>query len=293
MSHSKPVSSANPGCIIFLVDHSNSMLDPIAGSSKSKIDAVATAVNRFFMELISHCETGGDKPKNRFDIGGFSYTTDNQGHPIVESIFQQPLAGQDLVNVVQLYDNPLRTEKRMRKEPQDDGAGGVIMVETPVDFVVWYQTPPAERMFGTPMAAAFRKVYDVAAKWCAEHANSFPPIVLHFTDGEANDEGFKEEAARLQSLATDDGNLLLFNCHLSQSDAVPIFLPATEASLPDQYSKDLFQMSGVLSDAMRHRAEMRGMTAAPGSRGMAFNADSARMLLLIDIGTPITDPKLR
>ena len=287
MSHSKDISRSNPGCIIFLVDHSNSMLDPIAGSSRSKAEAVATGLNRFFLEMITSCERGEDKPRNYFDVGGFSYTTDNQGNPIVESIFQGPLAGQDLVSVVQLYENPVAIEKRTKNENQDDGAGGIITVETEFDLPIWYQVPPKEKMFGTPMVSGLRRCFDVASKWCEEHPNNFPPIVIHLTDGESTEPEFVAEAERLKNLSTADGSLLLFNCHLSHQTTDPIFFPSTEGALPDDYGKDLYRMSSELPNSLRGRAEIRGISAPNGTRGMAFNADSARMLLLINIGTPI------
>jgi hypothetical protein len=111
--------------------------------------------------------------------------------------------------------------------------------------------------------------------------------VVPRTDGESTEEGYEEEALRLQSLATDDGNLLLFNCHLSHQTAESIFFPPDENALPDDFSKSLFRMSSLLPDSLRQRAEIRGISAPHGTRGMAFNSDSARMLLLINIGTPV------
>ena len=58
MPYEMQIDRANPGCIIFLVDQSNSMLDGIAGTARPKLDTVATAINRFFAELITSCEKG-------------------------------------------------------------------------------------------------------------------------------------------------------------------------------------------------------------------------------------------
>ena len=48
MPYEMQIDRANPGCIIFMVDQSNSMLDGIAGTPRPKLDTVATAINRFF-----------------------------------------------------------------------------------------------------------------------------------------------------------------------------------------------------------------------------------------------------
>ena len=58
MPYEMQIDRANPGCIIFMVDQSNSMLDGIAGTARPKLDTVATAINRFFAELITSCEKG-------------------------------------------------------------------------------------------------------------------------------------------------------------------------------------------------------------------------------------------
>src|SRR5687768_5757928 len=121
------------------------MTDGFAGSQRSKIDAVATAINRFIQDLISNCEKGEEKPRHYFDVAVIGYTTDKSVQPIVGPVFQNALAGRDLVSVVELYDNPLEVERR--KKMQDDGAGGLVEVE--VNFPVWYRPPAKENMAGT------------------------------------------------------------------------------------------------------------------------------------------------
>src|SRR5580692_1896059 len=69
MPYEMQIDRANPGCIIFMVDQSNSMLDGIAGTQRPKLDTVATAINRVFAELITSCEKGEEKPRNYFEIG--------------------------------------------------------------------------------------------------------------------------------------------------------------------------------------------------------------------------------
>jgi hypothetical protein len=127
----------------------------------------------------------------------------------------------------------------------------------------------------------------VASNLCAAHASSFPPVVIHLTDGEANDGDPEPAAAGLQALATQDGNLLLFNCHLSGAADDGALFPASEAELRDEYARLLFRMSSPLPEKLRANAAARGIPAPPGARGMAFNADSVGMLSLISVGTMI------
>ncbi len=287
MPYDMQIDRANPGCIIFVVDQSNSMLDGIAGTARPKLDTVATAINRFFAELITSCEKGEEKPRNYFDVGLIGYTTDPNGTPIIKPLFQGPLEGRDLVSISELYDNPLEIERRQKKEFVDDGAGGLQEVVKEIAFPVWYRPPPASEMFGTPMCGALAYVAQVARRWIESHPGSFPPLVIHLTDGEPVDGDPRPFAEELKSLATSDGQLLLFNCHLSGRDAQPVFLPATDELLPDQYAKDLFTMSSPLPDKLRHMAEVKGISAPIGCKAMAFNADAVSLLKLLNVGTQV------
>ena len=284
--YEKSAERANPACIIFLLDQSYSMNDGIAGTPRPKIDAVTTAINRFIADLIALCEKGEDKPRYYFDVGVIGYTTDRNDppNPIIGPVIQganKTLSGRDLVSVVDLFDDPLTIEDRQRQV--DDGAGG--LVTTTVKFPVWYRKPSGDAMSGTPMCGALQYVQNIASTWCAGHPASFPPVVIHLSDGEATDGDPEPVAEALKALSTEDGQLLLFNCHVSESAAVPVVFPSSEQVLTDERAKTLFRMSSELPDSVRSRAEVKGISCSPGTRGMVFNADGGQMLLLIQMGT--------
>lgn len=287
--YSKQIDRANPGCIVFLADLSNSMLDGIGGGPRPKMEAVATALNRFFAELISMCEKGGDEPMNYFEIGLIGYTTDPNGNPVVGPAYGGALEGRELVGIPDLYNNPLEIEKRTKKEFQDDGAGGLTEVQVDINFPVWFRPPAKEQMFGTPMCTAFYLAYQVISNWLVGHPDSFPPLVLNLTDGEPTDGDPEPAAEQLKSLATSDGNLLLFNCHLSGSPAEPVFLPNDQAQLNDELGQALYRMSSTLPDKMRHQAEVKGISAPLGCKATAFNADAVSLLKMLSLGTVVAD----
>lgn len=280
LMYDKNVDRAHPGCILFLIDQSFSMTDPFAGSPRSKCEAVATAINRFVGELITTCEKGEEEPRHYFDVGILGYTTDASGVPRIGSLLQGALRGRDLVSVIDLYRHPLDIEVRHK----DDGMGGLLEVK----FPIWYRNPPPEFMLGTPMCGALHYCHQVAEGWCGRHPESFPPVVIHLTDGESSDGPPEEPALKLQTLRTRDGNVLLFNCHLSDSTATPVLFPAHETLLPDEFSRLLFRMSSLLPERMMRLAGAKNLTAPAGARGMAFNADGTSMLKLISVGTVIS-----
>ncbi|MGE3818846.1 MAG: vWA domain-containing protein [Isosphaeraceae bacterium] len=296
-TYKKSAERANPACVIFLLDQSYSMNEGIAGSTRPKIDMLATAINRFIADLITFCEKDAaeEKPRHYFDVGVIGYTTDRSDPPnaIIGPVLQGAngtLAGRDLVSVVDLFDDVLAVEDRKAADVDDLGN----RIETVKKFQVWYRKPPEDQMGGTPTCAAFAYVRDVAAQWAEAHPRSYPPMVIHLTDGEPNDGDPSDVAAALQTVATEDGELLLFNCHISSSDADPVAFPTSEGMLMDARAKDLFRISSELPEAVRARAEIMHITCPSGARGMVFNADAAKMIELIQLGTvgaaPPTNP---
>ncbi len=174
-----------------------------------------------------------------------------------------------------LFDDPLAIEDKNKMV--DDGAGGLI--STTFKLPVWYRKPDP-RMSGTPMCAALEYVRKIVAPWCASHPGSFPPVVIHLTDGEPTDGEPQAPPMRSRGSRTDDGELLLFNCHISESQASPVVFPNSEQILPDELAKSLFRMSSELPDKLRAlRPSRRACWWAGRARGMVFNADGAQMLL--------------
>jgi uncharacterized protein YegL len=169
-------------------------------------------------------------------------------------------------------------EERIRKV--DDGNGGII--EQKVKFPVWFE-PTAKGI--TPMGSALSLASKIMKEWVARHMASYPPIVINISDGEATDSGPVPQAEELCSLATDDGNLLLLNCHISNTTVQPIVFPDSDADLPDTFSKSLFSISSILPASMRELARAEGFSLGPEARGFAFNADLVELIRFLDIGT--------
>jgi hypothetical protein len=276
--YKQSISRQNPGLVAFLLDQSASMVDGIAGSQRRKCDALAVAINRFIKDLTTECLKGEPKPRHYFDVAVIGYGTDDQGFPQIGPAFQGALAGRDWVSVIDLYDNPLR----MVEKEVDDGEGGLIKKRT----YVWYDAVAPEQS-GTPMMQALYHCHHLTSKWIAAHPNSFPPIVIHFTDGESIDGDPEQAAAALRELATSDGNVLLFNCHLSDRDVPAVSFPDSAHNLPDEYSQMLFRMSSHLPEPCLVTARAKGFKVAAGARGMVLNGDSTALIQLIQIGTTI------
>lgn len=162
----------------------------------------------------------------------------------------------------------------------DDGAGGIV--EVLVKFPMWFE-PTANG--GTPMRAALTKTAEVLANWCDEHPDSYPPTILHVTDGESNDGDPEEIALHLSQIGTNDGSVLIYNLHVSALSNSPIILPSSEHILPDNYSKMLFRMSSELPTHLVGYAQDKGFKVSGESRGFIFNAEASDIVDFFDIGT--------
>jgi hypothetical protein len=273
MAYSAEISRANPSCFLFLIDQSGSMEDPFGGgeTSRKKADLVADAINRLLQNLVIKCAKE-EGIRDYFYVGVLGYG-DKVGPALGGA-----LAGKELVSIGEIGNQPARIEQRVKKV--EDGAGG--LVEQPIRFPVWFD-PMAHG--ATPMCQAFTLAHDVLSRWLPQHPDSFPPIVINITDGEATDGVPAQAATALRNLANNDGNVLLFNIHLSSKGARPIEFPDTTANLPDQHAEQMFELSSLLTPTMRAIAQQEGYTAGEGSRGFVFNADMVSVIKFLDIGT--------
>ena len=75
------------------------------------------------------------------------------------------------------------------------------------------------------------------------------------------------------SLGTDDGQVLLFNCHISSRRAPKVEYPTDESLLPDGFARTLFNISSPLPTSFLAAAAQLGVHTAEGSRGFVFNGD--------------------
>jgi hypothetical protein len=274
MPYSAEISRNNPSCFLFVIDQSGSMGDPFGGAqgSQRKDQAVADTINRFLDSLGQRCVQGADI-YDYFDIGVIGY-----GGVGVGSAFQGNLSGQILQPIGTIYPNPIRREKSIEKEMT--GRGKIEDVEK--EFPVWFD-PKASG--GTPMCAGLRKVHNTLEEWVKQNPNSFPPTVINITDGASGDGDPTSEANKIKQLGTSDGKVLLCNVHISDKQATPIAFPDSEAMLPDEFAKLLFNISVTLPEPFLPTAKNLGFTVTPNSKAFTFNADPVKLIQFLDIGT--------
>ncbi len=277
------ISRQHKAYFLFLLDQSFSMEEPIGGSTERKMDASVTAINGWLQNMTIRA-TGSEGVKDWMDISVVGYRTDMDANPIIESPLVGALQGNMLASITEIAENPARIEKRTQQFYDDDT--GELM-ETEVEVPIWID-PAAEG--GTPMCSALYKAYELTKAWIDEHPKSFPPVVIHITDGESQEGDPLPYADPLKELETEDGQVLLFNCHLSMTKADKFLFPANDELLPDDFARLLFEMSSELPETLCSRAIAEGFEIESGARGMAFNADMVSLIRFLDMGTKIASP---
>jgi len=268
------ISRENPSCILFLVDQSGSMSDPLGGqSSRSKAEGLADAINRLLFELTIRCtKSHSEGIRNYYDVGVIGYGKQ------VGSAWGGSLNQRSLLPISEVGNNPAAVDERIRKV--EDGAGG--LVEEKIKMPVWFY-PVASS--GTPMCEALRQSQTILEGWISTHQESFPPMVINITDGEATDGNPLPAADQLKQLATRDGNLLLFNLHLSSHAGPSVQYPDSEVALLDEFAVQLFRMSSVLPPHVQSAVAAEGYAVGPQARGFVFNAGIVEVIKFLNIGT--------
>lgn len=273
MAYSAEISRQNPSCFMFLIDQSGSMSDTYPSASKSKAEVVSDVFNNLLQQLVIKCAKA-EGVRDYYYVGVIGYGGNGVG-----SGFLGAISGKDLVSISEIANNPARIEERTKKVP--DGAGG--LVEMNVKFPIWFE-PVANG--GTPMTEAFRKANNIITQWNEQHPESFPPVIIHITDGESTDGDPLSEMDKLKSSGTVDGNSILFNVHASTKSLNALSFCGSGTQLPDQYAELLFKGASVLPDFMRNVAKQEyNFNLEEDAKAFVLNADVNLIITAIDIGT--------
>jgi hypothetical protein len=277
MAFDQEISRQHRTCFLFLVDQSESMRDAFGGTGGgSKAQALSDVLNKTLRALALRTAKGNEI-RDYYDIGVIGY-----GEGRAAPVLGGSLKGRNFVSVTDFMPNPLRVEERTEGEGQT------------IKFPIWVE--PAARG-DTPMVRALKLTGEVLNEWLATGNNrdSYPPTVINITDGEATDgtpQDLINAAEELKAIATSDGNVLLWNCHISGAGGASVFLPSSSEGLADNYARLLFDTSSVMPPKMV--AAARGEVSPPpepNARGFAFNAGLAQLIKFLDIGTRGADKR--
>jgi hypothetical protein len=272
--YSASISRTSPALLVFLLDCSASMEDEFEHGMR-RIDFLASVINRTVREIAEACRRQ-DGVRHYFDVALISY---HDG--AIKPGFGGMLNGREVVSIAELSNRPIRVESRMRKQPNAVGE----LIEIPYKFPVYFDPVCGG---GTPMCEALRHMARLVASWCETHASSFPPIVMHVTDGEATDgdaQTIQAAAALVTQQRTQDGHALLLNLHIA-SGGTTVRYPSQASQLPNNsFAAALFDSSSALPPPLLARGFQQKLELRAGSRGYVYNGGMEDVLAFLDLGT--------
>lgn len=275
------ITRNTPTAFIFLVDQSVSMkrITTLNGEQMSLAEAVARIVNNQINELVYRC-IKTTEVRHYYDIAIIGY-----GHEVYSG-WNGVLTGRDFVSPEELKNNPfkkiiVKEEKRTKK--------GTMIKE--IEKVQWLSA----RCDGhwTHVHQAFDKAKSLLGQWMKDHheKDCYPPTIINITDGQFNHatrEQIVQQANELKAMFTNDGNVLLWNIHITPNNMEQVLLPIGKEELKgDKYSELLYDMSSLLPTRYNQAiSDIRGDSVESRHVAMATNTDMSTLIQLMDIGTP-------
>ena len=258
----------------------------IQGQSYSNGEMATVTLNSLIWSVVSNAsidsQTG--RRKNYCDLLVFGYGD-----------YIKPLLNTSgaPVSVPDLADNP-RGHHRVRVKKYDPATGQSAWVDETQPY--WIECIANSKR--TETARALASAYDAVQRWLMadqRRRQSFPPIVLNVTDGQHNGAGDPiQEAHKLFQIGTEDGQVLLFNCHLTHMSTQALIFPSDimqirAMNLPQQEQRgaeQLFEMSSLIPTSMIQRArDVFNIGLTPGIRGFMYNADAHYLINFLNWGT--------
>ncbi len=268
-TYSAEIKRDQPTAILLLIDQSGSM------NSNQKAQNCADAVNNLLNEVIN-ISIKEDGLRDYIDVAVIGYGAEKDAQFLLEDGF---------MSLTQLTQNYISTtQKDFSKEIR-----GKISTETKT-VKVWLN---AVAKNATPMGNAFEKAFEVLEMWIKKNPNSFPPVVINVSDGEATDstnDQMLEKAFNIKNLTTTDGQVLLFNCHLANEAQKAIIFPKNRQELPqnDKFALLMYDMSSNIPAKMHKKIANLIQEDIPENTqivAMGYNADGNSFVKLLEVGT--------
>ena len=277
------ITRNTPTAFIFLIDQSISMSRKLnyRGEYITLAEAVARIVNAQIYELVLRCIKTSEV-RHYYDIAVIGYGDD------ASYGWKGTLAGRDFVSPEELKNNPF---KKITVKEEKRTHRGVVLKE--VEKVQWIEPVAAGKY--TRGDKAFTMAKNLLDKWMKEHHDKdcYPPTIINITDGALNGivnsrEVNTQLANELKALFTNDGNVLLWNIHITPDSKEQLVFPISKTELNnDKYSEWMYDMSSLLPSRYNVPiGDLRGDAENTRHVAMATNTDMSTLIQLMDIGTP-------
>lgn len=276
------ITNASPSAMLYLLDMSGSMSENIVfnGEMMPKNEALCRIVNSAIYEIVCRCRQF-QIYNDYFDIAVLGYGGDG-----IVDLLEQYVGKGGFCSIQDLVSVDIGMVSYSSFKTKSDGTKFISRRVVPryVDY-----TPGGV----TPMYAGLEKAYQFVQAWIRDKKGRkcFPPIIINVSDGEVTDAIPREMimiSRKIKRLATEDGNVLLFNIHLGNTENdIPIIFPNEEEELPEiRNIKMLYEMSSELPPLFYD--EIKSIKNCPDvshARAMTYNANVSTLIKALEIGS--------
>jgi len=286
--YTQKITRQNPAAFVFLIDQSGSMSEEVEinGKEQSKAEVLSSILNQSLNEMIDRCKKGNEV-RDYFHICLIGYGGDRDN--TAKIIWEKNPYQKAFLTPSELLQCYIGTETITVDSIRPDGS-----VRQMQKKIYQWVRPCASQL--TPMNAAFLLAHDLLVQWIDKYPQSYPPTVIHITDGAATDSTEKQllqSSQKLRSLATEDGETILFNIHITNSTENPIYFPCKKEDLThgDQYTHLMFDLSSdlppIYNTGIAHftQKDIKGSYTA-----LVVNAPMSQLISLLNIGTNTNQP---
>lgn len=282
MGYSQIITTKHRTALAMLLDLSGSMGEVIdfEGSKMLKGESLAKICNKILRELYMRSNCCGELC-DYFDVAILGYSGSGVQSLIGECV-ESPF-----VSITKLFEGC-----------EEEGIAELVAM-TPFDnherlaevssSVIRVATEGA-----SPMYEGMLYMQGALERWCkkTENYDSFPPSLIHITDGHSTDcdlDSIIDISNRVTHLATNDGEVLLYNIQLEDSAySESIIFPTNReiAQIYNPYTKTLALAASPLPKNFEDLAnELRATRSIDGYRCMGCNVAMIDVLAMMSIGT--------
>jgi hypothetical protein len=233
--------------------------------------AAKNAADNTLTDIVNSCIKNG-KVMPRVKIGVYGYSGHNPGEvdwAIPEFAYDNDglVCITELANASDEYQDPI-TEKYVYSLVEEKANGG------------------------TPMGKAFDDVVSIVENFAQNNPNAHPPIVINITDADPTDldpNDLKTKVQAVKNIATTDGNALVWNIHISNSDTNEIICPDEGTSMPDHLADAMLAASSSLPPSHIKMGEARKLPFGESPKCFVYNADGETLTKCLSFASSVTD----
>ena len=279
--YQRAVTRLSRSAIIIAIDGSISMQEwtMFYNTRMRKMEAASLIANFAIDELVMRSLRSGII-RDYYDIIVVRYSGVGV-EPIIAS------EDNEMVHISTLHD--IMPQPRCYNISQEHSDG--TQQSIPISLHEWV----SPKAYGTaPMYETFVHIKSLVERWCNDPFNrkSFPPMVLHITDGccgDADDAELMDLVSEIKNIGTKDGETLLLNIYLANEidDTESTIFPAADILFSEDHDcQMLYEMSSTLPEELEYIIKHTDSTTRKGPyKCFGRNVAMCEILALTDIGT--------